>query len=375
MKRFNHFHIPHKWEQYWTQYPEGYTIMESLINWISQVNDMVDNQNQTVDTVEAFRTTLDDFMEQVDDDLSDIVQSTLTEWQESGFLDVVIDTALQTQMDILEQETEQKLSEFNTQVSHLSTDAVSLSKMTGLITGYIGHRGYSSIAPENTLSAFREAYMHGYNIVEMDVRRTSDGIWILMHDNTVDRTTNGTGVVANMSNDQVAHLDVDFTFNWGQAQPNTYYNEKVPTLEEVLTLCKQYGLIPQIEIQGSANVTRDVSEIYAMLQKNRLVDKVCILSAQKSILDEFRSRDPYIYLMLTKVTLGQSEIDEAVSIGNCGVTVNQGNVLNRAYIDVAHTHGVEVCCYTVNDAWRASELFNLGIDFIATDRLTKGVRK
>lgn len=107
MKKFKHLNIPSHWRQYWTQYPEGYTILEALINWVGQVDDMVDSYNQLTDhvdnfkeatnnTVDGFREELSEFLEQFDSELQTTVTDTLIEWQASGFLDVVIDQALET---------------------------------------------------------------------------------------------------------------------------------------------------------------------------------------------------------------------------------------------------------------------------------------
>lgn len=100
--KFKHLNIPSHWQQYYTKYPEGYTILEALFNWIEQVNDMVDNQNKLSEKVTAFRNEIDDFVERFDPRLQEEVIKTLSEWQESGFLDVVIDEALQTKMHDLD---------------------------------------------------------------------------------------------------------------------------------------------------------------------------------------------------------------------------------------------------------------------------------
>ena len=96
MKKFTHLHVPETWRHYWSKYPEGYTILESLLSWVSQVNDMVDKVNNLNLNVEDFRKELDSFIEQFDDNLKDEVISTLEDWQESGFLDIVINEALDT---------------------------------------------------------------------------------------------------------------------------------------------------------------------------------------------------------------------------------------------------------------------------------------
>ena len=94
--KFNHLNVPSHWEHYWTRYPEGYTILEALISWVSQVDEMVDNQNKLNENVEQFRNELDDFIGRFDERLRDEVTQTLKDWQASGFLDFVINEALES---------------------------------------------------------------------------------------------------------------------------------------------------------------------------------------------------------------------------------------------------------------------------------------
>jgi hypothetical protein len=111
MGKFNHLNVPNQWQHYWTKYPEGYTILEALLNWVAQVDNMVDNQNQLNDTVTAYGNRLDDFIEQFDDNLQTEVTEVLSEWQQSGFLDVVISEALQTEIDTVKADLAQTLYE------------------------------------------------------------------------------------------------------------------------------------------------------------------------------------------------------------------------------------------------------------------------
>lgn len=97
--KFNHLNVPDSWKHYWTRYPEGYTILEALISWVSQVDSMVDNQNNLNDNVEQFRNEIDDFVKLFDGRLQEEVTQILSDWQTSGFLDVVISTALQWELD------------------------------------------------------------------------------------------------------------------------------------------------------------------------------------------------------------------------------------------------------------------------------------
>lgn len=97
--KFNHLNVPEHWQNYWSRYPEGYTILEALISWVSQVDSMVDNQNKLNTNVEQFRNEIDAFVGRFDERLQDEVTITLKDWQASGFLDEVINTALQWQLD------------------------------------------------------------------------------------------------------------------------------------------------------------------------------------------------------------------------------------------------------------------------------------
>lgn len=106
----------------------------------------------------------------------------------------------------------------------------------------VNHRGYCTEAPENTLSAFRLSKKMGFRYVECDVSFTSDTVPVLLHDSTVDRTSNGSGNISAMTLEQVKALDFG---SWKSAE---YAGEKIPTFEEFMLLCKQIGLHPYIEI-------------------------------------------------------------------------------------------------------------------------------
>lgn len=128
----------------------------------------------------------------------------------------------------------------------------------------IGHRGGRAMAPENTLAAFRNAIKLGIDYVEIDVRATKDGHLVIMHDGTVDRTTNGTGAVKEMDFDAIRALDAGSKFDPG------YANERVPTLDEVLDLC-----------HNKINVYMDHKEapteqIFAAIKKHGMEKQVVI---------------------------------------------------------------------------------------------------
>lgn len=115
-KHFKHLNVPDSWERYWTKYPQGMTILESLFEWVSQVDSMVDNQNKLNDNVVQFRNEIDAFVGRFDDRLQTEVTNTLNDWQGSGFLDVVISEALQWQLDDYITTNEQDKTSLTTQL-------------------------------------------------------------------------------------------------------------------------------------------------------------------------------------------------------------------------------------------------------------------
>lgn len=107
----------------------------------------------------------------------------------------------------------------------------------------INHRGYFD-APENTLAAFTRSAEMGFTMVECDIRFTKDGYPVLLHNATVDKTSNGSGKVSDMTLEEVRQLD------FGSWKDEKYAGEKIPTFQEFIDLCLQLGLYPYIEIKG-----------------------------------------------------------------------------------------------------------------------------
>lgn len=110
--KFKPLNIPDSWKHYWTKYPEGYTVMESLMDWVSQVNEMSVNLNDMDDIIK-------DFIKNFDSDLEGTLTNILNDMQADGRLEVIISNALQTQMDKLENNTNTKLSNFENKLANM----------------------------------------------------------------------------------------------------------------------------------------------------------------------------------------------------------------------------------------------------------------
>ena len=168
-----------------------------------------------------------------------------------------------------------------------------LDSRTAIVKG-VNHRGYNDIAPENTLPAFRLSAKMGFGYVETDVQKTSDGQLVCIHDLTVDRTSNGTGNVKDMTLEQLKALD------FGSWKSAAYAGTKIPTFAEFLVCCRNLGLHAYIELKVGNTEQQIVQLVEAYGMKGR-VSYICFNS---SMLLNILSHDPKarVGLLCTYVT-------------------------------------------------------------------------
>ena len=152
-----------------------------------------------------------------------------------------------------------------------------------LIVKGINHRGYNSIAPENTLPAFKLSKQHGFNFVETDISWTSDDIPVLSHDNDISRCSDGTGNISSMTYQQLLQYD----FSNGKAG---YSNVKIPTAEEFLKLCRALGLHAYLELKN--NVTEvHVSSLVSLVESCGMKGHVSYISFNSGRLEWVKTYD------------------------------------------------------------------------------------
>lgn len=143
----------------------------------------------------------------------------------------------------------------------------------------IAHRGGDATTPENTLAAFRNAIALGMDYLEFDVQMTADGHLIVIHDDTVDRTTNGTGAVKDLTLDEIRALDAG-------------NGEQVPTFEEVIQLAKDEGVMILPEAKSPALYPGMPTKMVELLEEMDYLDQAVIQSFVPSALDEVRAANP-----------------------------------------------------------------------------------
>lgn len=160
-------------------------------------------------------------------------------------------------------------------------------KPTPKIMRSIAHRGYNPTAPENTLPAYVLAKKMGFDIAECDVSFTSDGVAVLLHDETIDRTSNGSGNIASMTYEQA--LQYDFG-SWKSAE---YAGTKIPTFEEFIRVCKEIQLHPYIELKSGSTYTQEqITGVVDMVKAAGMQGNVTYLSFNATYLGYVKNADP-----------------------------------------------------------------------------------
>ncbi len=212
----------------------------------------------------------------------------------------------------------------------------------------IGHRGAAGLAPENTLKSFRTALSAKVPVIEFDIRKTKDGKMVVIHDNKIDRTSNGRGKVSNLQ----CHKLKQFDFGEG---------EKIPTLEEVLKLLKDKTKI-NIEIKAK-NLEIDLLKL---INEYQLEKEVIISSFSHSYLKKIRQLNKKIKLGLASYWLKQRQIKIAKKLKISWLIVDCQR-LNEKNIALAHQNNLKVYGWTINDQEVFKKMKKIGVDGIFTD--------
>jgi glycerophosphoryl diester phosphodiesterase len=239
------------------------------------------------------------------------------------------------------------------------------------------HRGASAQAPENTLEAFRLAVEAGAGGLELDVHMTVDREIVVIHDATVERTTEGSGVVAEMTLDELRTLDAGYRFSpdGGRTHPYRGQGVRIPTLAQVYehfpAVCVNVDMKePQSDVERAvAGVIRDahaegrslvVSEYHAVVRRFRGVSGGRISTGASGL--ELRAF--YLLSRLHLERLSRPACDALqVPVEHKGVTV-----VTPRFLKAAHSRGVRVDVWTINEPGEMRRLLDLGVDVIMTDR-------
>ncbi len=228
----------------------------------------------------------------------------------------------------------------------------------------IAHRGAKAAAPENTLAAMRRAHAEGASWVEFDVKLTHDGVPVVIHDETLERTTNGRGRVADLTLDQIRRFDAGRWFS------PAFVGERVPTLSETLALLASLGMGFNLEIKPCPGRAVETAEAaLKMVEAEWPADKPTpvISSFNRDSLKAARRVAPDLPRGYLAEALGRRWQEEVRSLA-CRTLHPGWRRLTRAQVKAAKAAGWPVLVWTVNEPARARELIGWGVDGLITDR-------
>lgn len=222
------------------------------------------------------------------------------------------------------------------------------------------HRG-GTAAPENTLPAIRAALRAGFEYVEIDVALTADRRAVLMHDKTVDRTTDGSGRIADLTFAEVRALDAGASFG------RDYAGTPVPTLEEALDVLAAEGGRALLDLKGRWG-TDDVAELAAQLAQRDLTERVVAAGFDARTLASLVAEAPEVPRMATLKAIPDDVVDAARQFGVSGVIVERRALAQRPeVVDELHAARLRLVVYTLNSDRQWDEVTRLGVDGIVTD--------
>ena len=224
----------------------------------------------------------------------------------------------------------------------------------------IAHRCGGALAPENTLAGLRLAARLGCRGVEFDAMLAADGVPVLIHDETLERTTSGRGRVAAVSSTQIAQLDAG-----GRHHP-AFAGESAPTLDAGLRLCAALGLWANVEIKPSTGQESETGRVVAR-HAAAAAGKVLLSSFSPDALSAAAAEAPQLPRAVLVEAIPADWHERMEASGALALHFS-ARALNAETLHAVRDAGFPLACYTVNRRDDAERLFALGVSGVFTDR-------
>ncbi len=238
------------------------------------------------------------------------------------------------------------------------------------------HQGGENLWPSNTMLAFQNSTDLGVDVLDTDMHMTKDGVLVLMHDQTVDRTTDGTGAIRDLTLEQIKQLDAgyDFSLDDGQSFPFRSQKLTVPTLEELFEAYpdKRFG----IEIKQTDPLPT-AKRFCAVIRQYNMQDNVLVSSFRQENMDAFREECPEVATSATEGEVRLFFILYRLGLANAltpnyqSFQVPEENggiqILTDGFVRAAQRRGLAVQPWTINEIDDLQRILALGVDGINTD--------
>jgi glycerophosphoryl diester phosphodiesterase len=239
----------------------------------------------------------------------------------------------------------------------------------------MAHQGGNGLWPDNTLYAFEQAVALGVDVLEMDIHSTADGVLVVIHDGTVDRTTDGSGAVHDFTFDALQGLDAAYrwTPDGGETFPYRGQGITVPALAEVFAAFPEMPMNIEIK-QAEPSIAAPLCQL---IRKHGMADQVLVVSFHEEATREFREICPEVVTGATQkevivlFALSRPFLEAVYSPAAGAVQLPEYrsglHVITPRLVDAAHKRGLQVHAWTINDEADMQRLIDLGVDGIITD--------
>ena len=248
------------------------------------------------------------------------------------------------------------------------------------------HRGGGGLYPENTLEAFKYSAEMGVDFLELDVHSTADGTLVVMHDGSIDRTTDGRGKVSDFTLAELKKFDAGYLFTNDNNATFPFRGKgiTIPTLQEI------FEVFPQMKfnIEPKQAIPSIITPLCEMIRAHKMSDRIIVGSFRQTAIDEFRAACPEI-----TTSASPAEVSEFLAMQKTGIAASYSppfqalqvpanasflNVVNKDFVTAAHRQNIQVHVWTINDEAEMKKLIDDGVDGIMTDypdKLLKIVRQ
>ncbi|PTM59677.1 glycerophosphodiester phosphodiesterase [Desmospora activa] len=230
----------------------------------------------------------------------------------------------------------------------------------------IAHRGASGYAPENTIAAFDKAVTMKADYFEVDVQRSKDGHLVILHDNTVDRTTDGTGYIGDLTLEEIKQLDAGSWFG------EEFAGEPIPTLNEVLDRYRSKNIGILIELKSPElypGIEAEVALLLAQKKLDKRTDKIIVQSFNHDVMKNYHRLQPTIPVGVLVSYTPEGVSDEQLrqfSTYADYVNPNQ-RLVNHDLVQRVHANGMKITPYTIRAESEARQMMAAGVDGVITD--------
>ncbi|MTD29104.1 glycerophosphodiester phosphodiesterase [Erwinia sorbitola] len=228
----------------------------------------------------------------------------------------------------------------------------------------VAHRGGGKLAPENTLAAIDTGAQFGHLMIEFDAKLSQDGEVFLLHDDTLDRTSNGWGVAGQLPWEKLVQLDAGSWFG------SDFSDERLPRLAEVAERCRQHRMMANIEIKPTTGLEVETGRAVALAARTLWQGQVMPLLSSFSYqaLEAAQQAVPELPRGLLLDEWDDNWQALTTELGCVSIHLNY-RVLTKKRVALLKQAGLRILVYTVNNPKRARELVQWGVDAICTDRI------